>query len=203
LLKRLVIPLNMRNRTTKFGNYTMGNCINVVTVGVEDGTGSMEYNASNFALKLHELLNRYGRIQNDEQLTSKWTDLFRDWMSVMTVHGPRYMFFPITEMLKNQSVMWNEFRSIKLYDNYRFGMDERPLFYMYGVSYTGNRFMFLDDPNDPKAVRVFIRMPKGKAKQLRKAETEFLQKYEVPADADCFEGKELIDTSASLKTSAV
>jgi len=204
LLKRILVPLNLRNRTTKYSKFTIGNCISVVAVDVEDETGSMEYNASNFALKLHEGLGRYGRIQNDEQLTSKLTNLMRDTMSTLMVHGPRYQLFgTITDFLKNQSVIWNEFRSIKLYDNYRFGMDERPLFYMYGVSYTGNRFMFLDDPDDPEGVRVFIRMPKGKAKKLRKAETDFLQKFEVPADAHCFGDKELIDTSMSPKMAAI
>merc|ERR1719242_2118938 len=91
LLKQVQIPINLRERTTNYGKNTVGIAVFTIGSGVEDETGSLEYNPSNFALKLHEALNRYGRIQNDEEMTMKigktWRDLTATWM----LHGTRYM----------------------------------------------------------------------------------------------------------------
>ena len=187
LFKQIHFPLNLRERTTKFGKYTIGNPIHLVAVGVEDETGSMEYNPSNVALKIHEALDRNGRIRNDEDFTQRITNFLRDFFSVIRVHGFRYsMGLTVTEILHCQFIIWNEFRSIKPYEKYQFGLDQRPLFYMYNASYSLNRFVLLDAPDDPKGVRVIIQMPRAKAKKLKEAETAFLSKYEVPVDSKSF-----------------
>merc|ERR1719167_1503911 len=110
LFKQIHFPLNLRERTTKFGKYTIGNPIHLVAVGFEDETGSMEYNPSNFALKIHEALDRNGRIRNDEDFTQRITNFLRDFFSVIRVHGFRYsMGLTVTEILQCQFIIWNEF----------------------------------------------------------------------------------------------
>ena len=83
----------------------------------------------------------------------------------------------VLSVLKNETILWNEFKSLKLYDRYLFGMNDRPLLYLYGTHYTGNRFFLFESPDQDDGLIVFIKIPKGNLKKLRENEKEFFDKY--------------------------
>ena len=186
-LKRIMVPVNARNRTTKLNDYSIGNCVFGIDVRLQDEKESLEYNASNFAFKLQEVLRRYGRVPKENETIDQLSELLTDHFCVSALHGHRYSLYfgPLMEEIRGNALCWNEFRGLKLYE-YQFGVEQRPLLYMYGMSHTGNMYMILDAPDDPDGVRVLIRLQKPKAKKLREAESECLQRYEVVAEDKSF-----------------
>merc|ERR1712087_404872 len=109
------------------------------------------------------------------------TELSNDMYAVSRAHYGQYHFgADVTDFMSGEAVPWNEFRSLGLYGpNYQFGLNEKPLLYIYGTHFSANRFMILPAPDDDKAVSVFIRLPKAKAEKFRRGEAAFLEKYQV------------------------
>eukprot|EP01084_Bolivina_argentea_P134743 237569_1 len=182
LLNRIFIPFNLRDRVSIFNSNNIGGC--VMGVAIDIGC-DMEYTASSYALKLHECLNIYSRKSKQIDIYGENNDYCKQVQELQTETCLMFLKYSykyntwetITEATESANIMMNEFRSIKLYDNYSFGINEKPLYYMNGTHYTIHRFMLLPSP-DNDGVLVSIRMPKSKTEEFRENEKEFFDKHE-------------------------